>query len=106
MNGPDLKQNRDNAFGKPVMELENVSFPQGGRPLLNNAYLKLFPGEIFLLTGVGGCGLSSFLKLVSGILSPSEGTVRIFQRDIHRASPEELERVRSLTGYVFQNGGI
>lgn len=106
MNGPDLKQNRDNASGKPVMELEKVSFSQGGCLLLDQANLQVFPGEIFLLTGPGGCGLSSFLKIACGILPPSEGTVRIFQRDIHRASPEERECLRSLVGCVFQNGGL
>ncbi len=46
-------------------------------PVLEDLSLSLAPGKIMGLLGPNGCGKSTFLKLVSGILVPNSGTIRI-----------------------------
>jgi ABC-type bacteriocin/lantibiotic exporter with double-glycine peptidase domain len=61
-----------------VVELEQVSFSfHEGAPLLLNLNLCLRHGERVLLHGVSGCGKSSLLNLIAGVLQPTSGAVRV-----------------------------
>src|SRR5947209_13841800 len=53
-------------------------------------------GEIFGLLGPDGCGKSTTLRLLAGILSPTEGRIRVFGQRPERSKP------RSRIGYVAQ----
>ncbi len=55
------------------------------------------PGEIVGYIGVNGAGKSTTIKLLTGILEPSGGTVRVLGRDPHR---ERVANARSI-GVVF-----
>jgi ABC-type multidrug transport system fused ATPase/permease subunit len=66
------------ANGNLVVELEQVSFSfHEGAPLLRNLNLCLGQGDTVLLHGVSGCGKSSLLNLIAGVLQPTSGTVRV-----------------------------
>lgn len=65
----------------PVIELENVSFAYNhGTPVIEDASLKVMPGESGCIVGPNGGGKSTLLKILLGILHPDQGTVRIFGR--------------------------
>ncbi len=53
--------------------------------------------------GSSGSGKSTLLRLVLGLLTPSEGTVSVFDAPLTRAS---LPEVRQRSGYVVQDGGL
>ncbi|WP_140627009.1 peptidase domain-containing ABC transporter [Methylibium rhizosphaerae] len=59
------------------LELRNVSFRYGeGEPwLLKNANFKVEAGQSVALTGPSGCGKTTLLKLMLGLLPPTEGEV-------------------------------
>lgn len=70
---------------------------------VRNANLKLNPGEVVGIIGPSGSGKSSLLYLLSGLKSPTLGTV--FYNDIDLESLSELERStlrRKEFGFVFQ----
>ncbi|WP_395688650.1 ABC transporter ATP-binding protein [Aestuariivirga sp.] len=46
-------------------------------------------GGAYALLGPSGCGKTTLLNLISGLLTPTEGTIRFNGRDVSRASPEE-----------------
>lgn len=46
-------------------------------------------GGAYALLGPSGCGKTTMLKLVSGLLTPTEGTISFDGRDVTMASPEE-----------------
>ena len=62
----------------PVLKCENLSKTyKPGKPVLTNFNLTIEPGRIVGLLGPNGCGKSTFLKLVSGLLVPDGGRIEI-----------------------------
>jgi len=69
--------------------------------------ITVAPGEILVLMGENGAGKSMTLNLISGILSPDSGFVRLDGRVLHDPAhgilvPVEERRI----GYVFQNPAV
>jgi NitT/TauT family transport system ATP-binding protein len=64
-----------------VIELRDVrhAFWSAGQPLLalDDVSLRVEPGEFVALVGESGCGKSTILRLVAGLLAPSAGQVRV-----------------------------
>ncbi|QMW05057.1 ABC transporter ATP-binding protein [Spirosoma foliorum] len=61
-----------------MIKLSNVSFGyQRGRPLYEGLDLSLSTGSIYGLLGPNGAGKSTLLRLVSGLLYPKSGTIRV-----------------------------
>src|SRR5581483_9035895 len=61
-------------------------------------------GEIVYIVGPSGSGKTTLLSLISGILRPNEGTVRVEDRDIWSLGKDELASFRLRTiGFVFQD---
>ncbi len=67
----------DLAHLSPSLELKNVSFRYGdGEPwILKGVNLKIEAGENVAITGSSGCGKTTLLKVMLGLLQPSEGDV-------------------------------
>jgi NitT/TauT family transport system ATP-binding protein len=60
------------------VSLQNVSLAYGGKgtpKAVEGVDLEIAKGEFIAIVGPSGCGKSSFLKLVSGLMLPTEGTV-------------------------------
>jgi ABC-2 type transport system ATP-binding protein len=64
------------------LEAENVTVRLGGTAIVEDASLRLAPGDVVLLTGPNGAGKSTLLRALAGLL-PSSGDVRIAGRLPH-----------------------
>lgn len=61
-------------------------------------------GEHLLITGASGCGKTTLLHLIAGLLSPACGEIFIRDRDITKLQTEDLDKYRGQNiGIVFQN---
>lgn len=86
----------------PRIELRNISFRYAdGEPwVLKNLSLLIEPGESVAITGPSGCGKSTLMKIVLGVLAPTEGEVLIDGIPIRRLG---LAQYRRLIGAVLQD---
>ncbi len=62
---------------RPLVELNQVTFGFGAEPILEDISLHLHPGQFAALVGPSGAGKTSLLKLILGVLHPSQGEVCI-----------------------------
>ena len=78
-----------------MIKLENIVKRFGDCMALNQVSLDMHQGKIYGLWGRNGAGKTTLLRVISGILSPEEGTVRVLDKD-----PAKEWRVRRQMGIV------
>jgi phospholipid/cholesterol/gamma-HCH transport system ATP-binding protein len=76
------------------------------RPVLEGVDLRVAKGELVAIVGPSGCGKSVLLKMTIGLLEPDRGDVFIEGQSVFGAAPEELQRIRSRVGYLFQSAAL
>ncbi|PQQ66445.1 MULTISPECIES: ABC transporter ATP-binding protein [Acetivibrio] len=70
---------------------------------LNNANLKIKSGDFISITGPSGSGKSTLLHILSGLDTPSSGTVTFDGKDIYKTKDNELSAFRRRkVGFIFQ----
>ncbi len=84
------------ATGVHAAELNNVTHRYGAHTALRNLSLTLRPGEVVALLGPNGAGKTTAVKLLLGLLQPSEGEAKVFGR-----SPSE-RATRQRIGAMLQ----
>ncbi|MFC1853468.1 ATP-binding cassette domain-containing protein [candidate division CSSED10-310 bacterium] len=60
-----------------MIEIENLDFSYGNQPLFLNLTLRLEQGKIYGLLGKNGAGKTTLFKLLTGLLSPKKGSIRV-----------------------------
>ncbi len=71
-----------------------------GTHAIRGINLKVNSGDFLAIVGQNGSGKTTLAKIISGLLSPTRGIVKIFGRDIHHISRTDLVK---LVGCTFQN---
>lgn len=62
---------------KRVVEMKDVSFAYGDRPIVSNLDLRIMRGDRIAVIGPNGSGKTTLLKLMTGGLDAQEGTIRL-----------------------------
>ncbi|SFM52101.1 ABC transporter ATP-binding protein [Thermodesulforhabdus norvegica] len=87
-----------------VLRTENLTVGYGGEPTLVRVSLSVDKGEIVTVLGTSGCGKSTLLKCLVGLLSPIEGSVFLFGKNV-TIEGFTLD-VRLKMGVLFQASGL
>jgi ABC-2 type transport system ATP-binding protein len=61
----------------PLVEFQGVSKNYGPKPAVVGLTFSLFPGEVFAFLGPNGAGKTTTIKMMTGLLKPTAGTIRI-----------------------------
>ncbi len=85
-------------MSEPLVLLDSVSFRYESQWALSGVSFKIEAGEYVGLIGPNGGGKTTTLKLILGLLKPTEGEVRVFGRPAARLSRRE----RGQIGFVRQ----
>jgi len=73
-------------------------------PLFDHVDLTLYEGETMAIVGESGSGKSTLLHILSTLLKPNEGEVRLLDKDIYRLKNRDLvELRRDELGMIFQS---
>ncbi len=87
-----------------IIEFENVSLAYGNRLILDNINFKINEGQIFGMLGPNGVGKSTIFNLITGLISPGQGKIKINGDDVTQY-PVYLRTRKFKVGYVPQYGG-
>ncbi|GIF26572.1 ABC-type glutathione transport system ATPase component [Actinoplanes tereljensis] len=85
----------------PIIEASKVGFTyRGGKPVLNDVDLAVHPGQNVALVGESGAGKTTLLRLLLGLASPTDGTIRFDGTPLTRT---RLRDYRRAVQAVFQD---
>ncbi len=87
-----------------VIEFENISLAYGNRLILDNINFKINEGQIFGMLGPNGVGKSTIFNLITGLVTPQNGKIKIGGVDVNQY-PIYLRTKKFKVGYVPQYGG-
>lgn len=89
-----------------LIEAKNLSVGYGSKILLKKADFEVKKGDIFIIMGGSGCGKSSLLKVLTGLMPPLEGTFSIFGHDFLKSDDDEKLLLKRKTGILYQSGAL
>ena len=90
----------------PAIEFRDVTMIFDDRKILNNLSFKVMKGETKIILGGSGCGKSTTIKLVLGLLKPDSGQILVDGEDITNYNEAQMMRVRKKIGMIFQEGAL
>jgi osmoprotectant transport system ATP-binding protein len=86
-----------------MIQLENVTKSYGKVVAIDGLSTRFERGRTHVLLGSSGCGKSTILRLILGLLTPDSGVIRVDGQPMETATrPALLEKM----GYVVQEGGL
>ena len=86
------------------IEFEDISLSYGNRLILDKINFKISKGEIFGMLGPNGAGKSTIFNLLTGLIMPDNGKIKINGTDVTNY-PVYLRTKKFKVGYVPQWGG-
>ncbi|GAB0171286.1 ABC transporter ATP-binding protein [Lysinibacillus sp. CTST325] len=79
-----------------IVQTENLSKSFGKEQAVSNINLKIRKGEIYGFLGPNGAGKTTTIRMLLGLMKPSSGTIKIFQKDLTKERINILAKVGSL----------
>ena len=88
---------------EPLIELRDITFayPGSSPPVFQDFNFQLLPGKHIGLIGPNGCGKTTLLHLIMGLLRPQAGRIFILGQEIGKE--KDFVWVRQKVGLLFQN---
>jgi ABC-2 type transport system ATP-binding protein len=83
---------------EPAVRTEGLTKRFGDLTAVDHVDLRVESGELYGFLGPNGAGKSTTLRMLCGILEPTEGSGRVLGHDLH----EEPERIKAAIGYMSQ----
>jgi phospholipid/cholesterol/gamma-HCH transport system ATP-binding protein len=89
-----------------LLELRDVDFGYGDRLVLSNLNLRFRRGQVVAVMGGSGCGKTTVLRLIGGLVRAQRGQILFHGQDIGGQTREGLYALRRKMGMLFQFGAL
>ena len=94
------------ADGEAIITLKNVTKKFGDDVVLDSLSLTIEKGKTTVVIGPSGCGKTVLIKHFIVLLRPSEGEVYFKNKRIDNLDENELNKIRTHYGFLFQAGAL
>jgi phospholipid/cholesterol/gamma-HCH transport system ATP-binding protein len=94
------------ASPETLLELRNVDFGYGDRLVLSNLNMRFPRGQVVAVMGGSGCGKTTVLRLIGGLVKARRGQVLFGGKDVGAQTREGLYALRRKMGMLFQFGAL
>jgi len=89
-----------------VIEIRGLTKSFGDLHVLRGVDLDLYKGENLVVLGKSGTGKSVLIKIIVGLLTQDEGTLKVFGQEVSELSTKDLLTLRLKIGFSFQNSAL
>lgn len=90
----------------PIIMAKNLSVGYDDFLLMKNISFEVNKGDVFIIMGGSGCGKSSLLKVMTGLVPPKGGHVYIKGKNFTNASACEQNEIMKKCGILYQSGAL
>jgi len=89
-----------------LVEIRDVNFAYDSRPILKGINMTFTKGKLIAIMGLSGCGKTTILRHIGGVLKPTKGYVKVDGQVIHDLDRRGLYAMRRKMGMLFQFGAL
>ena len=89
-----------------LLELRDVDFGYGDRLVLSNLNLRFKRGQVVAVMGGSGCGKTTVLRLIGGLVRAQRGQILFQEQDVGAQTRDGLYALRRKMGMLFQFGAL
>lgn len=89
-----------------MIQLHNVKVAFGSKIVLRELNLDVHRGETLAVIGPSGSGKSTVIKLLTGLLAPTAGSIEIEGQEVSRMAEDQWDVLRKRMGVVFQYSAL
>lgn len=89
-----------------VVSVEKLQAGYDGKLVLQEVDLQAEKEEITAILGASGCGKTTLLKNIIGLLPPWSGSIKIFGMETTGMEEPQFNQIRQKMGVLFQNGAL
>jgi phospholipid/cholesterol/gamma-HCH transport system ATP-binding protein len=98
----DQQHNKENT----VISVRKLYKSFDNKDVLNGIDLDLHKGENAVVMGRSGSGKSVLIKIIAGLITPDEGTVKVFGKEVDKIDKKEMTELRLKIGFLFQGNAL
>jgi len=90
----------------PIIKVQNLKVQYGSKVILENIQFDVYSGEIFMVVGGSGCGKTTLLTRMIGLLEPDFGDVLIDGQSINHATESQRLAILRKIGVLYQSSAL
>lgn len=91
---------------KDIITVKNLKVAYGDFVLFNDINFSVNEKDIFIIMGASGCGKSSMLRVLTGLVTPEQGSVLIDGKDFSKADETAKTEIMKECGVMYQSGAL
>lgn len=93
-------------MSEPIITVKDLRVAYGDFVLFDDISFEVNKGDVFIIMGASGCGKSSLLRVLTGLVVPVKGDVLVDGKEFLRAGAKEKNAIMQKCGVMYQSGAL
>lgn len=93
-------------MSEPIITVKDLRVAYGDFVLFDDISFEVNKGDVFIIMGASGCGKSSLLRVLTGLVVPVKGDVLVDGKEFLRAGVKEKNAIMQKCGVMYQSGAL